>query len=97
MLQGIAETERNLVEVVELTVTGRECGLMFVRFIDRHLPVPTLEIESGEPAGIVEVFGARQGMGVLNYGYIKLTEVNTKVQPAILLSYHYHRGCPWAI
>ena len=54
---------------------------MFILFVDGHLPVPTLEIQSGEPTGAVkgvnEVINAGQGVCILNCGRIKLSKINT--------------------
>ena len=49
--RSIAEAKGNLVEFKQLAAAGVEGRLLLVPFLDRDLPVSTLEIESGEPVG----------------------------------------------
>ena len=49
--RSVAEAKGNLVEFKQLAAAGAEGRLLLVPFLDRDLPVSTLEIESGEPAG----------------------------------------------
>ena len=49
-----AKTERDLVEFVQLSAAGTKCGLCLINFSDGHLPVPTLEVEGGEPSSNME-------------------------------------------
>ena len=48
---GVAETKRDLVELKELAAAGTEGRFLLVPLLDRDLPVSTLEIKSGKPAG----------------------------------------------
>ena len=49
--RSVAEAKENLVEFKQLAAAGAEGRLLLISFLDRDLPVSTLEIESGEPAG----------------------------------------------
>ena len=49
--RSIAEAKGNLVKFKQLAAAGAEGRLLIVPFLDRDLPVSTLEIEVGEPAG----------------------------------------------
>ena len=51
--RSVAEAKGNLVKFEQLTAAGAEGRLLLVPFLDRDLPVSTLEIEGGEPAGPV--------------------------------------------
>ena len=51
--RSVAEAKGNLVEFKQLTAAGAEGRLLLISFLDRDLPVSTLEIEGGEPAGPV--------------------------------------------
>ena len=48
---SIAEAKGNLVKFKQLAAAGADFHLLLVPFLDRDLPVPALEIKSGEPAG----------------------------------------------
>ena len=48
---SIAEAKRNLVELEELATASTKSRLLLVPLLDRDLPVSTLEIKSGKPAG----------------------------------------------
>ena len=48
---GVAETKRDLVELEELAAAGTEGHFLLVPLLDRDLPVSTLEVKSGKPAG----------------------------------------------
>ena len=48
---SIAEAKRNLVELEELATASTKSRLFLVPLLDRDLPVSTLEIKSGKPAG----------------------------------------------
>ena len=50
----VAKTEGDLVKFVQLTASGTKCGLCLITFSDGHLPVPTLEVEGGEPSSSME-------------------------------------------
>ena len=50
----VAEAKGYLVKLEELTTAGAEGRLLFVSFLNRNLPLPALEVKSGEPAGSVE-------------------------------------------
>ena len=52
--RGVAQTEQNLIKLIELSVAGPECRFMFILFVDGYLLVPFLEIKSGEPTGTVK-------------------------------------------
>ena len=49
--RSIAEAKRNLVELEELATASTKSRLLLVPLLDRDLPVSTLEIKSGKPAG----------------------------------------------
>ena len=51
---GVANFKRYLVELEQLAAACPEHRLGFIRFADGHLPVTALEIERGEPSGVVE-------------------------------------------
>ena len=51
--RSVAEAKWNLVEFKQLAAAGAEGRLLLVPFLDRDLPVSTLEIEGGELAGPV--------------------------------------------
>ena len=51
--RSVAEAKGNLVKFEQLTAAGAEGCLLLVPFLDRDLPVSTLVIKSGEPAGPV--------------------------------------------
>ena len=78
----VAEAKGYLVELKELTTAGAEGRLLFVSFLSRNLPISTLEVKSGEPAGSVEcveqVVDARNGMSVLHSCCVELPEVYTE-------------------
>ena len=50
----IAKTEGDLVKFVQLSAAGTKCGLCLITLSDGHLPVPTLEVEDGEPSSPME-------------------------------------------
>ena len=78
----VAEAKGYLLELKELTTAGAEGRLLFISFLNRNLPIPALEIKSGEPAGSVEcveeVIDARNGMHVLHGCCVELPEVYTE-------------------
>ena len=49
--RSVAESKGNLVKFEQLATAGAEGCLLLVPFLDRDLPLSTLEIKSGEPAG----------------------------------------------
>ena len=50
---GVAEAERDLVELKELAAAGTEGRFLLVSLLDRDLPVSALEVKSEKPAGPV--------------------------------------------
>ena len=52
--RGVAKTEWDLVEFVQLATAGTERGLCFITLCDGHLPVPALEVEGKEPSSPME-------------------------------------------
>ena len=50
----VAKTEGDLVKFVQPSAAGTKCSLCLITFSDGHLPVPTLEVESGEPSSPME-------------------------------------------
>ena len=52
--RGIAKTEWDLVEFVQVATAGTKRGLYFITLRDGHLPVPALEVEGREPSSPME-------------------------------------------
>ena len=48
---SVAEAKGNLVKLEQLPAAGEEGRLLLVPLLDRDLPISTLEIKSGKPAG----------------------------------------------
>ena len=78
----VADAKGYLVELEELTTAGAEGRLFFISFLNRNLPIPALEIKSGEPADsmecVEEVVNARNGMRVLHGCSVELPEVHAE-------------------
>ena len=47
---SVAETKWDLVEFVQLPTAGTKRCFLLIPLYDRDLPVPTFQIQSGEPA-----------------------------------------------
>ena len=66
----VAKTEGGLVIFVQLSAAGTKCGLCLITLSDGHLPVPTLEVEGGEPSSpmesVEEVIYPGQWVGVFD-------------------------------
>ena len=97
----VAQTKGDLVKFEQLSTARTKRGLSFVLFGDRHLPVPTFEVQSREPLGpmesIQEVVNPGQRVSILDGSCIELTEVNTETQATVFLPHHHHWGGPWAV
>ena len=52
--RGVAKTEWDLVEFVQLATAGMKRGLCFITLRDGHLPVPAFEVEGREPSSPME-------------------------------------------
>ena len=52
--RGVAKTEWNLVEFVQLATAGTKRGLCFITLRDVHLPLPAFEVEGREPLSPME-------------------------------------------
>ena len=52
--RSVTQTKGDLIKLEQLPTARSECGLCLVLFCDGHLPVPTLEVQSGEPFGPME-------------------------------------------
>ena len=50
---SVAETKWDLVKFVQLPTAGTKCCLLLIPLHDRDLPVPTLQVQGGEPASPV--------------------------------------------
>ena len=50
----VAKSEGDLVKLIQLANAGTKRSLCFITFSDGHLPVPTLEVEGGEPSSPME-------------------------------------------
>ena len=50
---SVAETKWDLVELVQLPTGGTKCCFLLSLLHDQDLPVPTFQIQSGEPASPV--------------------------------------------
>ena len=78
----IAQTKGDLVEFQQLSTARSKCGLSLVLLCDRHLPVPTLEVQGREPfspmESVQEIIDPGQGVSILDGSCVELTEVNTK-------------------
>ena len=47
----VTQTKGDLIKLEQLPTACSECGLRLVLLGDGHLPVPTLEVQGGEPFG----------------------------------------------
>ena len=78
----VKEAKGYLVELKELTTAGAEGHLLLISFLNRNLPIPALEIKSGEPEGSMEgvedVVNARNRMRVLHGYSVELPEVHAE-------------------
>ena len=97
----VAQTKGDLVEFEQLSTARSKCGLRFVLFGDRHLPVSTFKVQSREPfspmESIQEVINPGQKVSILDGSCIELTEVNTETQTTVLFPHYHHWGGPWAV
>ena len=75
---SIAEAKWNLVELEELATASTKSRFFLVPLLDRDLPVSTLEIKSGKPAGVEEVVDAGERMSVFDGGRVELSKVYAK-------------------
>ena len=97
----IARTKGDLVELEQLSTARSKRGLSLVLFCDRHLPVPTLEVQSREPfspmESIQEIIDPGQVVSILDGSCVELTEVNTKAQTTVLFPHHHHWRGLWTV
>ena len=97
----IAQTKGDLVEFEQLSTARTKRGLSLVLFCDRHLPVPTFEVQGGEPfspmESVQEIIDPGQRVSILDGSCVELTEVNTEPQTTVLFPYHHHWRGPWAV
>ena len=52
--RSVTQTTGDLIIIEQLPAARSECGLRLVLLCDGHLPVPTLEVQGGEPFGPME-------------------------------------------
>ena len=99
--RSVTQTKGDLIEFEQLPAACSKRGLRLVLFCDGHLPVPTLEIQSGEPfgpmEGVEDVIYPRQRVSILDGSRVKLAEVHTKAQATVFLPHHHHWRSPWAV
>ena len=97
----VAQTKGDLVKFEQLSTARTKRGLSLVLFCDRHLPVPTFEVQSREPLSpmesIQEVIDPGQWVSILDGSCVELTEVNTEPQTTVLFPYHHYWRGPWAV
>ena len=97
----IAQTKGDLVEFEQLSTARSKRGLSLVLLCDRHLPVPTLEVQGREPfspmESVQEIIDPGPGVSILDGSCIELMEVNTKPQTTVLFPYHHHWRGPWTV
>ena len=97
----VAQTKGDLVKLEQLPTARAKRGLSLVLLRDRHLPVPTFEVQGGEPfspmESVQEIVNTRQRVSILDGSCIKLTEVNAEAQTTVLFPYHHHWRGPWAV
>ena len=51
---SVTETKRNLVELKQLPAAGSKRSFLFVLLRYRHLPIATLQVQSGKPLSPME-------------------------------------------
>ena len=52
--RSVTQTKGDLIKLEQLPAARSECGLLLVLLCDGHLPLPTLEVQGGEPFGPME-------------------------------------------
>ena len=52
--RSVTQTKGDLIKLEQLHAARSECDLRLVLLGDGHLPVPTLEVQGGEPFGPME-------------------------------------------
>ena len=83
-----------MIKLEQLAAARTEGSLLFILLLYRDLPIPAFKVEGGEPAStmqsVEEIVDAGNGVGVLNYGCIKLPKVDSKLETTVLLLHHSH-------
>ena len=95
---SVAKTKGDLVKLIQLAAASPKGGFCLVLLRDGHLPIPTLEVQGGEPLSpmecVEEVIYQKQRVSVVDGSCVELTEVNAKGQATVYFSNHYYRRSP---